>query len=1135
MINTVSTYMYNTHMCICIGVNAAAISSFLKVMQVIIDSGASSHMSPLRRCLREYIPREGKVSLGDSTVQIDILGVGNTTLVDDVLHVPQLSFGLISISKLDDDNYISVFRNAVVRVYNAIGDLILTGTKRNNLYYLDEPYRSAFISDLPDTDIDTGDNDGTISIAMTYSKDYVMAVRVNSPGFRPKSAILGWNKLELEHFRWCHAPASAIKLAYRQGLIEDNENCTYDDIKDLEIRFCVDCYRGKMRQKNKRPVSDKVWGVLGRVNNDWKKLLMKSKFGEVGFFLNSDTQSDYWLIYMTKGESSTSEALESLKVVKSLANKYGHTWSVLMTDDDSCYKTKSISIWLADNNVASQHSQPYKHSQNGKVERDMYTLMNMARTMMSMYNTPQLYWSFAINTAAYVWNRTHISSRTGKTPYHSVHGTIPDISHLVPFYAPGVFHLSKGERNLQRINTGAEWRAEPCRMLGYDEEMKDGYIVLNTRTNAISCRCDCIFDESFYEVLKEAQKNPGGTEIYKLLEMYGLDTSTDNADTPASNTRSSRSIAVLDAPDHLSCLVSSADIGYVHSLFFTYADECSRDDWWNNVINALLVGGNLDIQKLPPTPANVDEALSGPDKDKWMQAILNELDVMDKLGVLEIAEEQYGHGMKMKMLLKCAYNNDYSIKYKARLVACGYSQIHMRDFNETYAPTVAILVVLLVLHIAAALSLHTGTFDVTSAFLLAFNDFDNYAWLPSSIYGYKLRLRVLKALYGEKQSPKLWNELLHKILTTMGFTRCPFCACLYMRRSKDTLIILCIHVDDGLMCCSHEYLFDQFMSEFLTHLPSKATLLRPLRKYVGIHLDHDYANKTMKCMQHIYINDELVGGNDIESIPMCPSHHLRREPPNSDNVSLLPIVGQLRYLADRTRPDILVSVGEVSSGGADSPSDKHVRTASKIVGYLKSTAKRQLVLGGSPDLILFAFSDASYIAEGSSMSRLGGCLFLGLSSGAFSSFSKLAKLVAQSSMHAELFALDEVIRLVLHTRQILEFLGLPMSEPSKVFIDNRSAKDMCELLKMTHKTASINKTINWIRERINEGDITLHFVPTKLNVADVLTKPLPVDVYMGHTDKLMGGFRGLTIEHYIARSTLTIDMLYLVNADSSTH
>ena len=76
-------------------------------------------------------------------------------------------------------------------------------------------------------------------------------------------------------------------------------------------------------------------------------------------------------------------------------------------------------------------------------------------------------------------------------------------------------------------------------------------------------------------------------------------------------------------------------------------------------------------------------------------AIDKELKNFDMRGTFGTADQD-GHCMKTKLILKYMNNNDYTIKLKARLVACGYSQIYGVDYKETYAPTASCVAVFLI-------------------------------------------------------------------------------------------------------------------------------------------------------------------------------------------------------------------------------------------------------------------------------------------------------------------------------------------------------------------------------------------------------------------------------------------------------
>ena len=57
---------------------------------------------------------------------------------------------------------------------------------------------------------------------------------------------------------------------------------------------------------------------------------------------------------------------------------------------------------------------------------------------------------------------------------------------------------------------------------------------------------------------------------------------------------------------------------------------------------------------LPPNPSSVEEALNGPDADKWIEAINSELQNFDDRHTFAEAL-QTGRGMKSKLILKYIY------------------------------------------------------------------------------------------------------------------------------------------------------------------------------------------------------------------------------------------------------------------------------------------------------------------------------------------------------------------------------------------------------------------------------------------------------------------------------------------------
>ena len=315
-------------------------------------------------------------------------------------------------------------------------------------------------------------------------------------------------------------------------------------------------------------------------------------------------------------------------------------------------------------------------------------------------------------------------------------------------------------------------------------------------------------------------------------------------------------------------------------------------------------------------------------------------------------------------------------------------------------------------------------------------------------------------------------------------------------------MIVLIHVDDGLMTASNTKYIDEFMTDI--NIRFKSTLYNPTQIYLGMEIERK--ENFIYVHQSLYIKKLLAEHSDVqvEVVPMNSNINLRNEEPNNNNASLLPTLGKLRYPADRTRPDILLALGETSTGGTNNPSDMHVMTAKQIMNYLFTTGDTMLKLGGFL-LLLFACCDASYISSGKSLSRLGGCIFLGTESGAIFSFSVNDTTVSHSSCEAEIKSIVKTILAIMHIKDILIFLKLDVPETAIIYVDNKAAIELCKTLKTTHNTKHINLKINFIREKINDRTIKIIFVPSEDNVADVLTKPLSSKLFKKHTEVLMHG------------------------------
>ena len=86
------------------------------------------------------------------------------------------------------------------------------------------------------------------------------------------------------------------------------------------------------------------------------------------------------------------------------------------------------------------------------------------------------------------------------------------------------------------------------------------------------------------------------------------------------------------------------------------------------------------------------QAISGPDARDWELAIFSEIEGCIKRDTFSFVNkdtiENRGRLVTAKWVLKRKYNSDMTLnKYKARIVARGFTQIRGLDFNEASATT----------------------------------------------------------------------------------------------------------------------------------------------------------------------------------------------------------------------------------------------------------------------------------------------------------------------------------------------------------------------------------------------------------------------------------------------------------------
>ena len=276
---------------------------------------------------------------------------------------------------------------------------------------------------------------------------------------------------------------------------------------------------------------------------------------------------------------------------------------------------------------------------------------------------------------------------------------------------------------------------------------------------------------------------------------------------------------------------------------------------------------------------------------------------------------------------------------------------------------------------------------------------------------------------------------------------------------------------------------------------------------------HDRANGTVQLTQAPYIEKitsaRLSSDPPVRNIPMAPSVDYHDLQPDGTR-SLLPEIGELRFLADKTIPSLLAPLSILARFAA-SPNRRHLSAVRTIYQYLATNPHNGVTFSQCPsdEIRLWGMADASHIQHGDSKSQLGFALFLNLSSGTVCARSARDTTVSLSSTDAEIKAVKLALREIIWFRGFLAELNFPQEEPTVLMTDNTAAIALATEYQLTRRSAHMTVTLNFIHEHVQNGTIALRYVNTDNNVADVLTKALAADKFDRHSESLSRGFLGV--------------------------
>ena len=416
----------------------------------------------------------------------------------------------------------------------------------------------------------------------------------------------------------------------------------------------------------------------------------------------------------------------------------------------------------------------------------------------------------------------------------------------------------------------------------------------------------------------------------------------------------------------------------------------------------------------------------------------------------------------------------------------------------------------------------------------------------------KILMKVVKTIYGLPQSGLLSQQRLVKHLAMHGYHRTPSNECLFS--NVDRTVQFTLVVDDFGIKYTDVAQRDHLLS--VLRMQYDITTDMTGSKYLGISIVFNAASGTVALSMPGYVQSALskLGHTSKahlthSAIVFKPMNYAKALlVPDEDTSRLLTpaevkrlqtILGIFLYYARIIDCTILPAVSILSTKQAN-PTEIDMQAADVILDYAASYPDAKLIFQRS-DMILYQHSDATYLSEPMSKSRIAGYHYVGnrpdnpqqLINGNIDVLCKNTKNIVSSACEAEYVGIFENAKSAIVERNTLIDLGHPQP-PTIITTDNRCAQGISNKSCKQSKSKSIHMRYHWIQDQVLEKTIVVVWDKGSTNLADFFTKIQPVkrvkemrDTYIYTPNKRNAFSKGV-----LSSSPTSMEMLPMTHIDS---
>lgn len=1041
----------------------------------LLDSGATDHLvhqlnvfttiEDLDVPLKITIAKKGEFITASKRGTIDVISNhGVKGVLENVLYAPEIPYNLLSVKRIQEAGMTAIF--------DANGEVLI---KRGN---------KTIISGKPINNL--------ILIIFTINNNMCNQITTDR------------NTYKLWHERLGHIGKSKFLDIKRNQLLE---NCHL--LKSIEPidEICEACVYGKQAQLPFSKEKDKsnITRPLFVIHSDVCGPITPSTIDDKNYFITFiDGYTHYTVVYLLSHRS------EVFKVFQDYVNKcethFNSKIAYLYCDNGTEYRSNDFKAFCTMKGIQYHLTVPYTPQQNSVAERMNRTLVEKARSMIYGAMLDQNLWGEAVLTATYLLNLIPTKAiPQDKTPYELWHNKKPRFDHL-KIFGCAVYILDKTKKNK------FDKRSFKGVLVGYQQ---NGYKVLDTESNKIIIARDVIFDEVNFKnsrqsvQTKEITHEGPSEKIQKMNDEDILDISQEKSNESLSE------IGNLYKTQHLEKGTPPNQSGIVNVDKNSNNNKIQIERRSERIKKMPVVSYNEDYclhiyanSILNNIPNSYSEIKNRDDQFQWEKAIKEEIDSLIDNKTWDLVPYPTN-----KNIVDCRWiftiKNDADgnpAKYKARLVARGFSQQYLLDYNETFAPVARITTFRLILAFANQNNLLIHQMDVKTAFLNGFLEEEIYMKIPEGIEAPENHVcKLNKALYGLKQSARCWFQRFDEVLKNRGFVNSSVDRCLYILDKNDVIrnIYVILYVDDLLIVTFDEITLTNFKQYLMKQFSMKD--LKEIKFFLGINIERKDGIITLD--QNTYLKTVLKRFNmvDCREVNTPLPTKLNYKALDSDEYYDAPcknLIGCLMYAMLCTRPDLCLALNLLSRYQKKNNRELW-QNLKRVLRYIKGTLNFRLTYKKTIYTeLLTGYADADWANNEIDRKSTTGYLFKLYNNNTISWNTKRQNSVATSSTEAEYMALCEAVKEACWLKSLLSSIKLEVLEPITIFEDNNGCIALANNPIDHKRSKHIDIKYHFTRDKVEEKIVKITYMPTGKQLADVFTKSLPVMQFSNICDQI---------------------------------